>query len=60
MEDIAKCTVFLTNVADFRGMNESYTKFFPKAPPARSTVVVAALVSPAAKVEIECIAAGLK
>ncbi|MEJ7813200.1 MAG: RidA family protein [Gemmatimonadaceae bacterium] len=60
MEHIAKCTVFLTNVAEFRGMNEAYVKFFPKAPPARSTVVVAALVSPGAKVEIECIAAGLK
>jgi enamine deaminase RidA (YjgF/YER057c/UK114 family) len=30
---------------------------FSKEPPARSTVVVAALVSPTAKVEIECIAA---
>jgi 2-iminobutanoate/2-iminopropanoate deaminase len=60
MEHITKCTVFLTNVADFRGMNQAYVKFFPKEPPARSTVVVAALVVPDAKVEIECIAAGLK
>ena len=60
MEHITKCTVFLTNVADFRGMNQAYVKFFPKAPPARSTVVVAALVVPDAKVEIECLAAGLK
>ena len=60
MEHIVKCTVFLTNAADFRGMNQAYTKFFPKAPPARSTVVVAALVVPDAKVEIECLAAGLR
>ena len=49
-----KCTVFLTDVKDFGGMNGAYTKFFPTNPPARSTVVVAALVVPGAKVEIEC------
>jgi enamine deaminase RidA (YjgF/YER057c/UK114 family) len=38
-------------------MNSVYSQFFPKEPPARSTVVVAALVSAAAKIEIECIAA---
>src|SRR3954463_16671100 len=57
MANVLKCTVFLADVKDFQGMNSSYTQFFPKEPPARSTVVVAALVSPAAKVEIECIAA---
>ena len=55
MASVAKCTVFLTDVKDFQGMNSVYTTFFPKEPPARSTVVVAALVSAAAKVEIECI-----
>jgi 2-iminobutanoate/2-iminopropanoate deaminase len=49
-----KCTVFLTDVKDFQGMNGVYTKFFPSNPPARSTVVIAALVVPGAKVEIEC------
>jgi reactive intermediate/imine deaminase len=53
----AKCTVFLTDVKDFAGMNEVYRTFWPSAPPARSTVAVAALVVPNAKVEIECIAA---
>ena len=57
MANVLKCTVFLTDVKDFQGMNSAYTQFFPKEPPARSTVVVAALVSAAAKVEIECIAA---
>ena len=60
MPNVVKCTVFLTNLADFRGMNSVYSTFFPKEPPARSTVVVAALVSAAAKVEIECIAAVVK
>ena len=56
MASVAKCTVFLTAVKDFQGMNSVYTTFFPKEPPARSTVVVAALVSAAAKIEVECIA----
>ena len=54
LANATKCTVFLTDVKDFGGMNSVYREFFPVAPPARSTVVVAALVSPGAKVEIEC------
>ena len=54
LANATKCTVFLTDVKDFAGMNAVYREFFPSAPPARSTVVVAALVSPGAKVEIEC------
>jgi len=56
-ENIVKCTVFLIDVKDFAGMNRAYTQFFTKEPPARSTVVVAALVSPGMKLEVECIAA---
>jgi 2-iminobutanoate/2-iminopropanoate deaminase len=57
MANTIRCTVFLVDVADFRGMNEAYAAFFPDSPPARSTVVVKALVVPNAKVEIECMAA---
>jgi 2-iminobutanoate/2-iminopropanoate deaminase len=57
MATVLKCTVFLVDVKDFSGMNSVYSTYFPKEPPARSTVIVAALVSAAAKVEIECIAA---
>jgi 2-iminobutanoate/2-iminopropanoate deaminase len=57
MENVVKCTVFLVRASDFGGMNRVYREFFPKDPPARSTVVVAALVSAAAIVEIECMAA---
>ena len=57
MANVLKCTVFLVDVKDFPGMNSVYREFWPKDPPARSTVVVAALVSAAAKLEIECIAA---
>lgn len=57
MANAAKCTVFLVDVKDFAGMNSVYTEFWPTTPPARTTVVVAALVSAGAKVEIECVAA---
>ncbi len=55
LSNATKCTVFLTDVKDFAGMNAAYREVFTKEPPGRSTVVVAALVSPGAKVEIECI-----
>jgi len=57
LANAVKCTVFLTDLKDFQGMNQAYREMFPVSPPARSTVVVAALVSPGAKVEIECVAA---
>ena len=57
MSQALKCTVFLIDVKDFGGMNQAYREFFPSAPPARTTVVVAALVVPNAKIEIECLAA---
>ena len=60
MADIAKCTVFLTDVANFQAMNGVYREFFPTEPPARTTVGVAGLVVPGALIEIECIAAAKK
>jgi reactive intermediate/imine deaminase len=57
MANVVKCTVFLVDVKDFQGMNSVYSTFWPKDPPARSTVVVAALVRADAKLEVECIAA---
>lgn len=60
LSDVAKCTVFLTDAANFQGMNKAYREFFPTDPPARSTVAVAALVVPNALLEIECIAAAPK
>lgn len=57
MAHALKCTVFLVDVKDFAGMNQAYREFFPDAPPARTTVVVAALVVPNAKIEVECLAA---
>jgi len=53
---VVKSTVFMTNLAEFQGMNEVYAEFFPAPYPARSTVQVAALPR-ASKVEIEVTAA---
>jgi 2-iminobutanoate/2-iminopropanoate deaminase len=50
--DIAKTTVFVTDLTDFGAMNEVYAAFFGRHRPARSTVQVAALPG-GAKVEIE-------
>jgi 2-iminobutanoate/2-iminopropanoate deaminase len=40
---VVKSTIFLTDLADFQDVNTAYGSFFPEAPPARSTVQVAAL-----------------
>src|SRR5712675_513059 len=53
--NVVKSTVFMTNLADFAGMNEVYAKHFTSDYPARSTVQVAALPK-GANVEIEVVA----
>jgi 2-iminobutanoate/2-iminopropanoate deaminase len=55
MERVFKCTVFLSNIRDFDDMNRVYATYFPKDPPARSTVAGSGLAL-GAKVEIECLA----
>src|SRR6202012_383684 len=50
--NVVKSTVFMTNLADFAGMNEVYSKYFTENFPARSTIQVAALPK-GANVEIE-------
>jgi 2-iminobutanoate/2-iminopropanoate deaminase len=54
-DDIAKTTIFLTDLNDFQTVNEIYSSYFKQAPPARSTVQVSALPK-GAKVEIEAVA----
>jgi len=53
--NVVKSTVFLTDLANFAGMNEIYAKYFTENFPARSTIQVAGLPK-AAGVEIEVIA----
>lgn len=55
MDRVVKCTVFLQDIADYAAMNEVYATFFPRDPPARSTVAGSGLAL-GARVEIECIA----
>ena len=52
MTDIAKTTVFVTDIAEFGTVNAVYAKAFGDHRPARSTVQVAALPA-GAQVEIE-------
>ena len=55
-EDVAKATVYLTDMAEFSIVNEVYSEFFDGlVPPARATVQVAALPK-GAKVEIDFVA----
>jgi len=55
LERVVKCTVFLGDMQNYAAMNRVYASFFPKAPPARSTLGANGLALGAA-VEIECIA----
>ncbi|MCK5587899.1 MAG: Rid family detoxifying hydrolase [Candidatus Lokiarchaeota archaeon] len=54
LEHVCKTTVFLTDLNDFKEMNEVYGKFFQNDPPARSTVQAGLVLG--LKVEIEAIA----
>ena len=55
LERVVKCTVFLADIKDYAAMNAVYTTYFPKDPPARSTVAGSGLAL-GARVEIECLA----
>jgi len=56
MGAVAKVTIFLTDMSQFRLVNEVYGEFFADQPPARSCVAVAALPL-GAPIEIEAVAA---
>jgi 2-iminobutanoate/2-iminopropanoate deaminase len=55
MHKAVKVSVFLKDMNDFAAMNEVYARFFPSAPPARSTVEVARLPKDV-RIEIDLIA----
>ena len=56
LDSVLKTTVYLKDMGDFAPMNEVYQRFFPKDPPARSTVQAAKLPRDVG-VEIDVIAA---
>ncbi len=55
MEHVVKTTIFLKDLGNFNQVNEVYGTYFPKDPPARSTIEVARLPRDA-EIEIEAIA----
>lgn len=55
LENVIKTTIFLSDMDDFKAVNEVYATFFQDHKPARSTVAVKTLPLNV-KVEIECIA----
>ena len=55
LDRVVKCTVFLTDIADYSAVNAVYQEYFPVDPPARSAMAGSGLAL-GAKVEIECIA----
>ena len=55
--NIAKTTIFMTDITNYDKINKVYKSFFTDFYPARSTIQVAALADTRALVEIEVIAA---
>jgi 2-iminobutanoate/2-iminopropanoate deaminase len=55
MDDVVKCNVYLTDMANFAAMNRAYQTRFEAPYPARTTVAVAGLPL-GAQVEIELVA----
>jgi 2-iminobutanoate/2-iminopropanoate deaminase len=57
MEKVLKVTVYLNDIADYKGMNEVYKGRFGKTPPVRTTIAVAKGGVPGdSLVEMDCIA----
>jgi 2-iminobutanoate/2-iminopropanoate deaminase len=54
MSRVCKCTVLLTDMANFAEVNAIYAEYFPVDPPARATFAVVGLPG-GALVEIDCI-----
>jgi 2-iminobutanoate/2-iminopropanoate deaminase len=55
LANVMKTTVFLKNLDDFAVMNDIYREYFPKDPPARSTIEVSRIPR-GSSIEIEAIA----
>ncbi|HWV23449.1 MAG TPA: RidA family protein [Thermomicrobiales bacterium] len=57
LEDVVRVTIYLTDMADKKEMNEAYIAFFPNDPPARSCIGVKELGGPEYRIEIDVVAA---
>jgi 2-iminobutanoate/2-iminopropanoate deaminase len=56
MDDVVKCTVYVTDRAYWQPMNEIYFKNFTRDPPHRVSCIVSGLGSPQCLVEIDATA----
>ena len=56
LDDVAKTTIFVTDINDFSEISKVRNKYFKKAEPVSTLVEVKGLVKPNCKVEIEVIA----
>jgi 2-iminobutanoate/2-iminopropanoate deaminase len=57
MENVLKVNVYLSDLADYKGMNEVFRGRFGKNPPVRTTVATYGGVPGGSLVEMDCIAA---
>ena len=55
LDRVVKVTIYMADLRELPEMNEVFSRFFPTAPPARTTFQAAGLVG-GARVEIEAIA----
>ena len=55
LENVVKCTIFMTDLNEFQKMNAVYASYFEGVAPARETVEISRLPMDAT-IEISCIA----
>lgn len=56
LDKVVKVTIYMVDLGELLAMNEVFSSYFPKDPPARTTFQAAGLVA-GARVEIEAMAA---
>jgi 2-aminomuconate deaminase len=56
MDNVLKIACFLTDTKDYPAYNKVRAKWFPRNPPASTTVVVKELVRPGLVIEVEAMA----
>ncbi len=54
LDDVVKTLVILTDAGDFAAFNKVYAAYFPKSPPARTTLAAKLMID--VKIEIEAVA----
>jgi 2-iminobutanoate/2-iminopropanoate deaminase len=55
LKEVAKVTIYMADLGELMAMNEVFSEYFPKDPPARTTFQAAGLIA-GARIEIEAIA----